>query len=122
MATMNVDYQGTNELNEALSDRFIDIRFPSNESIASILSSNCPKTPMSEIQIADSIYRQMYNIIQNRDSSLDSNCLTVRGFIQALNMSPVLGLKKALSVCVADKIKDEEYSNNVKTIIDSKCK
>lgn len=122
MGTMNIDYQGTNELNEALADRFIDIKFPSNESIANILMANCPSAPQSEIQICDAIYKQMYNTIQNRDSSLDSNCLTVRGFIQALNMSAILGLKKALEICVADKIKDEEYCNNVKTIISSKAR
>lgn len=122
MGTMNIDYQGTNELNEALADRFIDIRFPSNESIANILYANCPKAPQSEVQICDNIYKQMYNTIQNRDSSLDANCLTVRGFIQALNMSSILGLKKALEVCVADKIKDEEYCSNVKTIIESKAR
>lgn len=122
MGTMNIDYQGTNELNEALADRFIDIRFPSNESIANILYANCPKSPQTEVQICDNIYKQIYNAIQDRDSSLDSNCLTVRGFIQALNMSPILGLKKALQICVADKIKDEEYCNNVKIIIDSKAR
>lgn len=122
MATMNIDYQGTNELNEALADRFIDICFPPNTSIASILNTNCPKSPQSEVQICDNIYKQMYNTVQSRDSSLDSNCLTVRGFIQALNMSAVLGLKQALKICVADKIKDEEYRNNTWQIIDSKCK
>lgn len=122
MATMNIDYQGTNELNEALADRFIDICFPPNVSIANILNSNCPKSPQSEVQICDNIYKQMYNTVQSRDSSLDSNCLTVRGFIQALNMSSVLGLKQALKVCVSDKIKDEEYRNNTWQIIDSKCK
>lgn len=122
MGTMNIDYQGTNELNEALADRFIDICFPPNESIANILNANCPKSPQSEIQICDNIYKQMYTTIQARDSSLDSNCLTVRGFIQALNMSAILGLKTALRVCVADKIKDEEYRNNTWQIIDSKCR
>lgn len=122
MATMNLDYQGTNELNEALADRFVDIKFPSNTSIANILFSNCPRSPQTEIQMCDAIYKEMYKIISNRDSSLDSNCLTVRGFIQALSMSPILGLKKALEICVADKIKDEEYSQNVKTIIDNKVK
>lgn len=122
MATMNIDYQGTNELNEALADRFIDICFPANKSIAGILNSNCPKSPQSEVQICDNIYKKMYQTVQSRDSSLSSDCLTVRGFIQALNMSAVLGLKKALRVCVADKIKDEEYRNNTWAVIDSLCR
>ena len=35
---MNVGYQGTNELNEALSDRFVDIVFENNDSIREILN------------------------------------------------------------------------------------
>ena len=52
----------------------------------------------------------MYSMVQNNDNEIDANCLTVRGFIQALSMADVLGLKTALNVCVADKIDDKEYT------------
>jgi len=119
MGTMNIDYQGTNEMNEALTDRFIDIMFPANISIFDVLVRACPDTPESEVQKADKIYQKMYSIIQDRDSSLDSSCLTVRGFIQGLQLSKVLGLKQALKVCVANKIKDDEYRVNVENIIEN---
>lgn len=119
MATMNVDYQGTNELNEALADRFVDIVFPANNSIFEVLAIACPKAPQSDIQKVDKVYQKMYSIIQDRDSQLDSNCISVRGPIQALKMSNILGLRKAMEVCVADKVKDEEYRNNIKSIIDN---
>lgn len=119
MGTMNIDYQGTNELNEALADRFVDIMFPANISIFDVLARACSDVPESEIQKADKIYQKMYSIVQDRDSSLDSSCLTVRGFIQGLHMSKVLGLKKALKVCVANKVKDDEYRTNVENIIEN---
>jgi len=119
MGTMNIDYQGTNEMNEALTDRFIDIMFPANTSIFDVLVRACPDVPESEVQKADRIYQKMYSIIQDRDSSLDSSCLTVRGFIQGLQIAKVLGLKQALKVCVANKIKDDEYRSNVTNIIEN---
>jgi midasin (ATPase involved in ribosome maturation) len=119
MGTMNIDYQGTNEMNEALTDRFIDIMFPANISIFDVLVRACPDTPESEVQKADRIYQKMYSIIQDRDSSLDSSCLTVRGFIQGLQLSKVLGLKEALKVCVANKVKDDEYRSNIVNIIEN---
>lgn len=119
MATMNVDYQGTNELNEALADRFVDIVFPANKSIFEVLSLACPNAAQSDIQKVDKVYQKMYSIIQDRDSQLDSNCISVRGPIQALKMSNILGLRKAMEVCVADKVKDEEYRSNIKSIIDN---
>ena len=122
MATMNIDYQGTNELNEALRDRFINIRFPNNDSIENILSVNCPKSPQKDINVANKIYSKMYSMVQNNDNEIDANCLTVRGFIQALSMADVLGLKTALNVCVADKIDDKEYCEKVKEIIKSYVK
>jgi hypothetical protein len=122
MATMNVDYQGTNELNEALADRFVDIVFPANDSIQSVLTIACPSAPIAEIKQCDQVYMEMYQSVESRDNTISKECLTVRGFIQALSLSKVLGLKKALYICVADKIKDAEYNQNIKTIIQQKVR
>lgn len=119
MGTMNIGYQGTNELNEALKDRFVDILFPNNDSIFNILSEKCSKAKKSDLQKADKVYKKMISLVRDRDSSIDENCITVRGFIQAGMMSNRLGLRKALEVCVADKVKDLDYRKNVITIIDS---
>jgi len=119
MGTMNIGYQGTNELNEALQDRFVDILFPNNDSIFNILSEKCTTAKKADLQKADKVYKKMISLVRDRDASIDENCITVRGFIQAGMMSNRLGLRKALEVCVADKVKDLEYRKNVITIIDS---
>ena len=119
MATMNLDYQGTQELNEALADRFVDIKFANNDSIYDILKDACIGVKKSDLTKADKVYKEMVNKIRNMDEGIGSECITIRGFIQGLNMSKVIGLRKALTITVADKIRDEEYRNNVKDIIDN---
>lgn len=119
IATMNLNYQGTNELNEALNDRFVPVLFPNNDSIFDILCDKCPTTKKTELQKADKIYSKMVSLVRDRDGQLDDSCLTVRGFIQGCTMSNRLGLKKALEICVANKIKDDEYRQNTLMIIDS---
>ena len=119
MATMNLNYQGTNELNEALQDRFVDILFPNNNSILDVLVDKCKDIDKSQLKLANKVYEKMVSIVRDRDGQLDDNCITVRGFIQGCMMSKRLGLKKALEVCVANKIKDSEYRQNVLTIIEN---
>ena len=118
MATMNNNYQGTVELNEALNDRFVPLLFPMNDSIFTILETSCPNATKKEITVADSIYKKMVSMVRDRDDSIDMNCVTIRGFIQALKLKK-LGLKTAIEMCVADKIQDEEYRINVKNIINA---
>lgn len=118
MATMNLDYQGTNELNEALQDRFVDILFENNNSILDVLEKTCIGIKHADMVTANNVYMKMIEIIRNREAGLDEGCITVRGFIQALKLSKTLGLNKALEVCVANKVKDYEYRKNIKDIID----
>ena len=122
IATMNVDYQGTNELNEALRDRFIPITFPNVHSIASVLMAKCPKAPKSAIQVCDNIYKHMCQSIESRDGNLDMSCMTVRGFIHALEMSAYMDLKTALTTCVADAVDDLGYREFINQAIELKCK
>lgn len=118
ICTINENYLGTNSLNEAFRDRMVNLRFPSNSSIAEVLERACPKASKSDIQKVDKVYQKMYSIIQDRDSSLDEDCMTVRGPIQALQMAPILGLKKAMKVAMI-KTQDKEYAQNIENIIDS---
>lgn len=117
MGTMNLDYQGTSELNEALADRFIDIVFPNKDSIYDVLVEKCPGIRKDVIKSADKIYSDIIEKYRNADASFDSSCITVRGYIQAVKMSEDIGIKKALTTCVANKIRDNEYRQAVEAII-----
>lgn len=118
ICTINENYLGTNSLNEAFRDRMINLRFPNNSSIYEVLKRACPSAKKSDIQKVDKVYQKMYSIIQQRDSSLDEDCITVRGPIQALNMAPILGLKAAMKVAMI-KTQDAEYAANIESLIDN---
>ena len=118
ICTINESYLGTNSLNEAFRDRMVNLRFPNNKSIYEVLERACPNATKSDIQKVDKVYQKMYSIIQDRDSALDEDCITVRGPIQALNMAPILGLKKAMKIAMI-KTQDAEYAQNIENIIDN---
>ncbi|HCL4480335.1 TPA: AAA family ATPase [Clostridium botulinum] len=114
--TMNKDYVGTNQLNEATRDRFTPILFPSNESIADMLASKFPKIDANTINYADQIYSSILTLIKDGELSMD--CITVRGFIDAVEVSEDLGLQESLIDNVANRIEDDEYRQHVLNIID----
>ncbi|MFJ8531514.1 AAA family ATPase [Bacillus sp. NPDC094106] len=115
--TMNKDYVGTNPLNEATMDRFTPILFPSNASIIDTLRVRVPSAKLSDIQDADNIYKSIFDMVEN--GQLSRNCLTIRGFISALEVAEDLGLKEGIIDNVANRIDDEDYRQYVLNIIDN---
>lgn len=119
-ATMNVGYAGTRELSEALADRFLDVQLKPSGSIAPLIEAKYPGVLNgTQLAICENIYTKMVEIIQGHDGMLDDSCLTQRGFFDAAKLTPHLGLKKALIVAVAHKVKDEEYQQNLVDLIQS---
>lgn len=114
--SMNQDYIGTSSLNEATRDRFVPILFPDVPSIAKILAECVPNANPNDISLADRVYGSIRKLIQ--DGQLTNDCMTNRGFIDALEVSEDLGLQEALLDNVANRIEDEEYRNTVASIID----
>ncbi|MEC3270639.1 AAA family ATPase [Bacillus thuringiensis] len=117
MLTMNKDYIGTNPLNEATMDRFTPILFPSNKSIIETLRVRVPSATLIDIQDADKIYQNIFAMVEN--GQISKNCLTIRGFISALEVAEDLGLKEAIIDNVANRIEDEDYRNYVMNVIDN---
>ncbi|WP_260857500.1 AAA family ATPase [Bacillus thuringiensis] len=115
--TMNKDYIGTNPLNEATMDRFTPILFPSKNSILETLRVSVPTAKLNDIQDADNIYQNIYAMVQGGQISKD--CLTIRGFISALEVAEDLGLKEGIIDNVANRIDDEEYRAYVMNVIDN---
>ncbi|HFJ9376355.1 MULTISPECIES: AAA family ATPase [Bacillus] len=117
MLTMNKDYIGTNPLNEATMDRFTPILFPSNKSIIETLRVRVPSATLIDIQDADKIYKNIFAMVEG--GQISKNCLTIRGFISALEVAEDLGLKEAIIDNVANRIEDEDYRYYVMNVIDN---
>lgn len=119
LLTMNREYIGTSPLNEATRDRFIPILFPEVPSIAKMLSVRVPDANPNDIALADRVYGSIMKLV--KDGQLTNDCITNRGFIDALEVSEDLGLFESLMDNVANRIEDEEYRNTISSIIDDIC-
>lgn len=118
--TMNKDYQGTVSLNEATRDRFTTIKFPCRSSIIDLLQHIFPNADGESLSICDQLYKGILDHIKDGELSMD--CLTVRGFIDALDVEEDFGsngLEEALKDNVANRIEDEEYCDKVLDMIDT---
>lgn len=115
--TMNVDYVGTNSLNEATRDRFTPILFPNNASISKLLKARVPSAKTTDVQLADKIYKDMMKMV--KDGRLDMDCITVRGFIDALEVIDDLGVVIAMNDNITNRVEDEDYRKVVKSIVDA---
>lgn len=106
--TMNEDYCGTTRMNEATIDRFTPIQMSQPSSIKALLQKCCPDATTQEVSICDKVYLAIKNKIvgENSNGTLDPDCMTIRGFIDALKVSSLLGLKTALLDNVAKKPQD----------------
>lgn len=114
--TMNKDYQGTVSLNEATRDRFTPIVFPSRTSILDLLQAKFPYVDQEDLSLCDQLYQGILE--QIKDGELSMDCLTVRGFIDALDVIDDLDLKEALDDNIANRIEDEDYQQKVLNMID----
>jgi len=116
ITTMNEDYVGTNELNEAFKRRFTHFRFPAAESIADLLTSTRPDANPSDIRLCDKVYGAILNLVKS--GQLTNDCISVSNYREALDVVDDLGLEEALVDNIANQIGDESYRNTIVTIID----
>lgn len=116
LLTMNKGYIGTNSLNEATLDRFTTIMFPTNKSIAPLLKERVKGAKQQHITLADRVYSSIKNLVDA--GAMTDDCLTVRGFIVALEVAEDIGLNEALVDNVANGIQDDDYRTTVKGFID----
>lgn len=123
--TMNEGYMGTTKMNEATVDRFCPIQMAQPASIESILAEAVPSAKKKDLQIADKIYFELKNKISGSNSqggTLEPDCMTIRGFVDALRAAPLVGLKNALLDNVADKPQDEFSRTEIRELILARCK
>lgn len=114
--SMNENYIGTQELNEATRERFTTILFSNNDSIAKLLKVRLPEADPNDIKLADRVYGSIVKSV--REGQLTTECITIRGFISAVRNADDLGLYETLMDNVANDISDLEYRATVSSFID----
>lgn len=117
IATLNRDYQGTFEQNEATIDRFVPIVFPEINTIEPILQSKAPNLDSSVYALCQRVFEGIMGDVRNGDISEKS--ITIRGFIAACKAVEYdIPLKEGLLDNVANKATTAEDRVLIENIID----
>ena len=116
-ATMNEDYVGVGDMNDATVDRFVTIRLASPTDIKPVLKARVPTATVAELNFCQRVYTDMQKSVQNGE--LASSCISIRGFIDALEVADCLPLTTALMDTVAAKPQDQSERAAVRTIIEN---
>ena len=104
-ATMNKDYQGTFELNEATASRFSPIVFTEPASIKDIIKKNVPNVTKETLTECDKLYVKIRN--ETVSGRMQSQSINIRAFIFAcLQVEWGIPIKTALIKNVADSCPD----------------
>lgn len=116
IATENKNYAGTFQMNQATIDRFVPIVFPKPESIVGMLQSRVEGVNYDTILQVGTFYNKLRDAIQ--DGALGEDSLTIRGFIDSLEvLDQGISLKDALIDNVANKADDLDDREAIKDLI-----
>jgi hypothetical protein len=104
--TMNEEYVGTMPLNEATADRFTPIVFEDARDITGMLKAAVPEAEEDDIKRCQTFYRILKNL--HSDGKISSYPISIRGFVDALEVCDFMGLQRAIKRNVVDKGVDAE--------------
>lgn len=113
--TMNEDYVGTGDMNDATLDRFVTIRMKAEDSISTFLKERVPDAPDADITFCQRVYADIKRSINS--GTLTSTCISIRGMIDALHCCDVLPIGMALMDTLASKPQDPDERRALELII-----
>lgn len=113
--TMNEDYIGTSDMNDATVDRFVTIRIKSPSDIKEVLKTRVPNASEANINFCDKVYKDIQRSVQNGE--LSATCVSIRGFIDALECSDYVPITLSLLDTLAAKPQDISERKTLETIL-----
>ncbi len=114
IATRNIGYVGTSDLNQALCSRFHDVKmnYPSPETIEKVLASNVPTADCGVLRNIAAIYNKLKRRVESGE--LDQDVISIRSLIRAAEESTVFGGTKEV---VFDCLQSGIYDSNALSVI-----
>ena len=113
---MNEGYTGTGDMNEATVDRCPTFELEPEVMMSDILAG----FPKDKVEIAQKVSDNIRKSVE--EGTLSPDAITIRGYIDALEISDVLPLKRALVKCVAGKVQEKSARDVIIGIIGLYCK
>lgn len=118
IATMNYNYEGTRELNEALLSRFVIIDMPtiSSKDLNKLLKNNYPKLKK---EIKDQLGKLFFDIKTKANAGeISDNAIDLRGIFDSLDLVKAgLGLDEAFDMCLVNKVFDSYEKALIRDVI-----
>lgn len=119
IGTMNENYNGVVDLNQATKDRFTTIRVPYPEKISQVLRSQV-ETDEAVFDVCDTIFDEILKSV--KAETLSDECITVRGYLSAIEVyNEGMDIQEALIDNIANTIDDEMDRENIIEAIDLAC-
>jgi MoxR-like ATPase len=108
IATMNIDYQGTFEMNEATADRFVPIIFPPSNNLKEILMEKVLNiVDISIINNCVILFEDIQKLV--KDGQISDKAVSIRGFIDACKgVANDVPIRKSLVYNIANRCRDAD--------------
>ncbi len=118
IATMNYNYEGTRELNEALLSRFVIIDMPiiTENDLSKIFTDNYPKL---KLEVKDQLGKLFFDIKTKADAGeISDNAIDLRGIFDSLDLVKAgLKLDEAFDMCLVNKVFDSYEKTLIRDVI-----
>jgi len=112
--TMNEDYCGTTDINEATVDRFVPIIFENPNDISMVLKGIYPEARKEKLDNCQKVYSELRRL--NADGHISTFAISIRGFISAMK---VRNFKEGLIDNIANKGENRVERESIKRVIES---
>lgn len=116
--TMNEDYIGTGEMNAATVDRGPTMIIEQELNLSALLKEAVPNAKEADVQTCCKVSDEIHRIIDQGESEFGNEAVTIRGYIDALQMAMFIPLKRALIQNVANKAQSELDRKAIADVID----
>lgn len=121
IATMNVGYLGTRELNEALASRFTVILMPTLDvdELQQLILSRNPQLESAEARQFALLFDEIR--LKCANGEISDKALDLRGLFSAIDLAHAgLPVGQALRVCLANKAFDDYERSLIEDVIDAR--
>ena len=118
IAAINEGYIGTTPLNEALKNRFIVIEVPyiQGEALKTVLKQQSALTKDQDIEWFTKLSADLIAAVQRGE--LSEEAASIRGLLDAADLSIIIPIERAIQRCITDKLDEENEKQLVHHIVD----
>ena len=118
-ATMNEEYVGTGELNDATADRFVPLFLDQQANIKALLKDLFPDADDGVLTTCGKVYEKILDAV--RSGRCSSSAITTRGYIDAIESMEYLSLRQTLLDNIAGRPGDKEDREVIRNFINAVC-